>query len=428
MAMNLFTGALAQLRLEDLDAFLGLSGPREDRPREGTRIHYAIDVPDHLGDTVAAFANTDGGIIILGVSARDGIPVERAGVLWDPKSDLETRIANAICSNVRPRPRFEIGVAPFEASVPVLVAVLRIEEGDYPPYMFTRAGANKIPVRIGDRNVPADLHTLEAMFARRAQLEVEGQRPFPGGELVVSHHGDGTPQPSATQLTLRARPRRNLRVRLDAAMEQELLQLLWHATQLRPGPVVSRRKDYFQTAFVAEPPIDHEHAWRIGADGSVAFSTQILSLGGREILLQELVDDALRFCLGANAMLLALGCPGRLDLELSLQLGGAPVRSMAMGNEPQQVLAFRPLPEAERLEHEVWAQPMDLSDLNDPVDLVVEALNERLRDLTDAALDRAWFARAVRELWESIQTPSTPLPVSYGEALNVEARAEPVAG
>jgi hypothetical protein len=419
MAMNLFTGPLDELRLEDVDAFLGLGGPREDRPRVGTRVDYTIEVPDNLGETVAAFANTDGGIIILGVSARDGIPVDRAGVLWDPTSDLKTRIASAICSNVRPRPRFEVGVAAFEASVPVLVALLRVEEGDYPPYLFTREGANKIPIRVADRNAPADLRTIEAMFARRAHLDAEGQRPFPGGELLVSHHADGKIEPSSTQLMLRARPRRRLRIRIDTAMEKALLQVLWRATQLRPGAVVSRRRDYFQTAFVAEPPIDHEHAWRIGGDGSVAFATQILSLDGREVLLQEVVDDVLRFCLGARAVLRALDCPGRLDLELSLQLGGAPVRSMVMDDQPSrgQVPTFRALPEALDLEKEIWSLPLDVLDLENPVDIVVDGLNERLRDLTDATLDLEMFSRAVRELWESIQTPSTPLPVTYSEAI-----------
>jgi hypothetical protein len=416
MTMNLFTGPLEELRLEDVDAFLGLGGPREDRPRSGTRVDYAIDVPDDVGETVAAFANTDGGIIVLGVSARDGIPVERAGVMWDPSSDLKTRIASAICSTVRPRPRFEVGIAAFEASVSVLVAVLWVEEGDYPPYMFTRDGANTIPIRIADRNAPADLRTLEAMFARRAQLEAEGQRPFPGGELLVSHHADGKRQPSSTQLTLRARPRRHMRIRLDAAMEKKLLQELWRSTQLRPGPVVSRRKDYFQTAFVAEPPIDHEHAWRIGGDGSVVFATQILTLNGCEVLLQEVADDALRFCLGARTMLCALGCPGRLDLELSLKLGGAPIRSMAMDDRPQQAPLFSPLPDAPQLEEEIWSLPLDISDLEDPVDIVVESLNERLRDLTDASLDLERFRRAVCELWESIQTPSTPMPITESEA------------
>ena len=426
MTMNLFTGSLAELRLEDVDAFLGLGGPREDRPRVGTRVDYAIDVPDNLGETVAAFANTDGGIMVLGVSSRDGVPIERAGMLWDPSCDLRTRIANAIGSTARPRPRFEVGVVAFEASVTVQVAVLRVEEGDYPPYMFTRDGANKIPTRISDQNVPADLRTLEAMFARRAQLEAEGQRPFPGGALLVSHHADGEIQPSSTQLLLRARPRRHLRIRLDTAMEKTLLQALWWATQLRPGPVVSRRRDYFQTAFVAEPPIDHEHAWRIGGDGSVAFATQILSLDGREVLLQELADDALRFCLGAKAMLCALGCPGRLDLELSLKLGGAPVRSMAMDDRPQKAPLFMALPDALELEEESWSQPLDILDLENPVDIVVEALNERLRDLTDASLDLERFRPAVRELWESIHAPSTPPPVTASDA--PEGQGEPPAG
>ena len=404
MALNLFTGPLEELRLEDIDGFLALGGPADARPHEGTRIDYKEEVPDKIGETVAALANTDGGIIILGVSEKDGIPVDLVGVPADPRSDLKTRIANTICSNLQPRPRFEIGVVALDGTVKALVAVLRVEEGDYPPYMFTKGGVNKIPIRVADRNALADLRTIEAMFGRRAQVDAEDDRPFPGGDVLISNYENGNKGPSRTRLMLRVRPRRHIRLPIDAAFERKILRVLARATGEAPGTVVGRRRDYFQT-ILANPASNHERGWRIGGDGSVAFATQILSPDRQQVLLQDLVSGALKFCMGAKAILREVDCHGRLDLELSLNLDGVPVRSMAMGNlrQPGETPVFQPSPVSQSLEDARLSIPLDLSELDDPVTVVVVGLNDRLRDLTGAALDLDAFDRAVRDIWDSIQ-------------------------
>jgi predicted HTH transcriptional regulator len=61
--MSLWYKPVDEITYADVDAFLRLGQP------EGTRLNYKADVPKELAKLVGAFANTLGGIIVLGVNA-----------------------------------------------------------------------------------------------------------------------------------------------------------------------------------------------------------------------------------------------------------------------------------------------------------------------------------------------------------------------
>jgi hypothetical protein len=396
-----------ELRLEDVDAFLALDGPADSRPREGVRIDFKENIPDWLGEIVAAYANTYGGLVVLGVAEVQGIPQKRDGLHPKGRGDLKTQIANLICSTVQPRPRFEIGVVPVDASDLTQVAVIRVEDGDYPPYMFTRGGANKIPIRVADKNQLADLRTIEALFGRRDLTDglLGRQRPLPGDELyVLDHEGEKTHR-SSTQLRLWVRPHRPLRLRLDDAFERKVMRLLARATNQPTGTVTRRRGDHFQATFVANPEVNYEHAWRVGSDGSVGFATQILASTGDRIFLQDIVDDVLRFCSACISLLSELEYPGRVDFDLAMKLGSVPVYLMPTEqgavHRPTPVLQPTPIPPS--IEEQPWSLSIESAEMEDPVELVSTSLNEQLRNLRDAAIDLSTFRRDVGARWEKLR-------------------------
>ena len=406
--LNLFTGDVEQLRLEDVDAFLALDGPPDSRPREGIRVDYKGDIPDKLGETVAAFSNTYGGLILLGVSETEGVPSRRDGFPQDKRDDIKTRLANIICTTVHPRPRFQIGVVPVDASAQKHVAVIRIEEGDYPPYMFTRSGANKIPIRVADKDHPADLRTVEALFARRSLFDSAGrpQRSFPSDELyVLDHYGHGEPQRADSQLRLWVRPHRPLRLHLDNTLETKVIRVIASATNTPIGSVTQRKGDYFQTTWTAPQPQNDEHVWRVGSDGSVGFATHIVgTLCADRIFLQDIVDHVLRFFTTSSQVLADLEYPGRVELELALRLSDFSVVAMPVQGDSQQRPAR--LWESEippTLTEQPWFLSMEPSELENPVEIVATALNEQLRNLRGADIDLEQFRLAVDARWQSVK-------------------------
>ncbi|MGB7282704.1 MAG: ATP-binding protein [Candidatus Acidiferrum sp.] len=80
--------------------------PIGDRPREGYLLDYKEDVSDRFLRSVAAFANTFGGLLIVGVTEIDGRPDKLAGV--SVQGEWKTRIASMVAANLFPCPQFEI--------------------------------------------------------------------------------------------------------------------------------------------------------------------------------------------------------------------------------------------------------------------------------------------------------------------------------
>jgi len=77
--MSLWSKPALQITFADVDAFCRTMQP------EGARLDYkGIEFPKHLDKSIAAFANTLGGLIILGVDAdkKNNTPI------WPPKDGL----------------------------------------------------------------------------------------------------------------------------------------------------------------------------------------------------------------------------------------------------------------------------------------------------------------------------------------------------
>jgi predicted HTH transcriptional regulator len=167
--MDLFVDDLQQITFSDVESFLAISSPEDQRPTEGTRIDFKKAVPNDLCDTVAAFANTFGGLIFIGVeSAKRGnnIPTKIAGTLF-PGGDVRASLTNKITSQVLPRPDISIGVAPMPGGSGSVVAVIRVREGVFPPYQFTSGDKVRFPIRVIDTNKMATLRDIEQMFKNR---------------------------------------------------------------------------------------------------------------------------------------------------------------------------------------------------------------------------------------------------------------------
>lgn len=244
MVVNLFTADFEKLKLTDLEDALAINLPIAQRPAEGTKIDYKLKEPDDFADTVAAFANTAGGLLFIGVQDRQtkeklNVPIALPGEMF-PGGDVKAHLTAKLLSQITPRPDFDVGVVPLPAAtnphIPQgsirAVVVIRVREGIWPPYESSNGNHIRQPIRIQDSTRQATLRDLEQLFSRRQlssqnveqQLQAFDVHPRNPSFVVIE---DGTKQQTVAShayQTWLIRPRASLRVRLDRAFDAQLHQ------------------------------------------------------------------------------------------------------------------------------------------------------------------------------------------------------------
>jgi hypothetical protein len=228
--MNLFLADLDTIQITDVEDFLAIKAPIEQRPPEGLRIDYKLKEPTELSDTVAAFSNTSGGLLFIGVEStrtRHNFPNSLPGEAF-PGGDVKARLAGKILSQVTPRPEISIGVAPLPSQHDRVVVVIRVAIGSWPPYEFSMSNAVRIPVRIQDTNRQATLREIEQLIQRResfsqsaaerliTNIEIKPLNPA----FISADEDRGTQSHSAQAYqTWIVRPRLPMRLRLDRGFD-----------------------------------------------------------------------------------------------------------------------------------------------------------------------------------------------------------------
>jgi hypothetical protein len=234
--VDLFSVDLEKITLADVENFLALGSPVEGRPSEGIKIDYKGKVPDDLCDTVAAFANTAGGLIFLGVESqkrKNNIPTQIVGVTF-AGGDVRAALTGKITSQVLPRPDVDIGV--FGLPSGAVVVVLRVREGTYPPYQFTHGEKIRFPIRVQDTNKMCSLRDLEQMFEKRRTAdetpEMRIQQAFAAPlfpAYVESVPNSPESRVSGSYHSWAVRPRVRLRIRLERSFETAFQKLIQDA-------------------------------------------------------------------------------------------------------------------------------------------------------------------------------------------------------
>jgi len=139
---------------------------------EGLRIEYKREFPQNvdLAKTICAFANSAGGIILIGVEA-DKVKNVPTNILGIPiTKGLEERVVSICLSNILPRIVPEVRLCPFKTEDGSERAVLfiRVSASYNPPHMAMQT--KEIMVRYNNRNDRADLQTIEHLMELRKKI------------------------------------------------------------------------------------------------------------------------------------------------------------------------------------------------------------------------------------------------------------------
>lgn len=119
--------------------------------------------------TVVAFANTAGGVLLIGVKdkSKDIVGIE------DPLKD-EERLSNAFADSISPLMIPDIGIVPFRDKNLIMITV----HHSFGPYYIRSEGSEGVYIRLGSTNRKADSDTIESI-KRSARNVAFDEQPYP---------------------------------------------------------------------------------------------------------------------------------------------------------------------------------------------------------------------------------------------------------
>ena len=161
----MFTKPMDQLNYADIDEFC------QDFP-EGERVEYTEVMPTggkktkNIPTLVSAFANTSGGILIIGVKTDEnnkailpieGIPSQRG---------IEEQIAQSSSMGIYPSVNPEVRIVPDVPNCPDnVVVVVRVSKSQLAPHATD--SFTKVYIRVGSTTLLATIDKIEHMWKRR---------------------------------------------------------------------------------------------------------------------------------------------------------------------------------------------------------------------------------------------------------------------
>ena len=195
----MFTKPANEIDFNDIEVFCGEWG-------EGVRVEYKREMtPKSLPKIISSFANTQGGIVIIGVEADKKQNKVRFPIQGIPNDDgLEERIVQSAITGIYPSVRPEVITCDVPGETGNVVAVVRVEESQQAPHAIQNS--TRVYVREGSVTQPyelADIGRIEYLLKRREEPQSISRQILERIEERVKSHCSHLDMPN---LELIARP------------------------------------------------------------------------------------------------------------------------------------------------------------------------------------------------------------------------------
>ena len=285
MAVDLYKDDFSRIADADvfraIEAFTRISEPMDVRPRESFVLDFKEDWSERALHTVAGFAHTFGGLLIVGVSENKGQPDKIVGV--DSPGELKTRIASSIATNISPTPPYEIAECNFPTRPGRKLAVVRVRQG-HQLFYCTKKGDSPVYVRNEDQSVAADAAQLRSLIERKtasSQTQSEVANRITGLRPSVQLRRTAEMDKAAgipTSLQIILSPLDHPGLTLDSTVEQQFRKLINRNFSFRYRDTEYEKEeerwvDWFEWRWFRS--LDkHESVWRITSYGDVVYMRQ----------------------------------------------------------------------------------------------------------------------------------------------------------
>jgi hypothetical protein len=292
MPVNLFADDLTALGNDE--RFAAIQDFANSQPNEGWRHDFTEQWDDSSLKAIAAFANTFGGILVVGVKKGSAdVACDLRGV--ESEAEYKTRIASSIAANISPVPSYDV----FECHKPdaqkLKFCVVRVRERKA-LHLITKKNLLPVYIRNVDEARPADASQLRMLIDREkeaATLSVkltERAEQLRNALVIMSGYQDkdserwnlSPHQNSPTFLKLEMILGDTVMLELDEFHEEKLSRLV---AELYPRICETVERDvatqidgrhanfYEYTAY--HKKLDYETRWRITGAGDIGYATQI---------------------------------------------------------------------------------------------------------------------------------------------------------
>ena len=158
--MSLFTKSIDEITFEDVEQFIV-------NWKEGVRVEYKEDFPTSLPKSVSSFANTLGGVMVLGV--KEDNQVQAHSIIGLAKvTGIKEKVIDSSVNGIYPSVLPDVKVIDLPADPSKVVVVIKISESDLAPHAIQNS--TKIPIRqenITQIIVDADIDRIEFLLKRR---------------------------------------------------------------------------------------------------------------------------------------------------------------------------------------------------------------------------------------------------------------------
>ncbi len=291
MAVDLFS--------EDLDKYdnggkyAAIEQFCSSRINEGWQLDYAVTWDDRALEKVDAFANTFGGVLIIGVKKDKG-DAEPLVTFVNSAVEYKTRIASSIAANISPVPSYYVYECykPGEPSSRLCVVQVRNVNGFH---LLTKKNVKPIHVRNEDETREADAADIRRLLERsklaeglpaklkeRANEMVRLLRVRSGLQMLDKGRESFTDSQSFLKIVLI--PMEFPGAHLEKSHEDHLKRLIrdhYPRVQRTDSQAVSRSTEDRDSSFFEwswyHTNNNWDMRWRITAEGQIAHATQIRS-------------------------------------------------------------------------------------------------------------------------------------------------------
>ncbi|MBS1854359.1 MAG: ATP-binding protein [Acidobacteria bacterium] len=246
--------------------------------REGPLLDYKADISpkDSWPETIAAFANTFGGIIIFGVEGQGDQPRRLIG--YDPKGvEMKTRLGSTLLSRIQPRPNIQIRVLTLDTDAGKEVALVRVAEGTHPPYLYNKGDEHRVYLRSGAQKVEADYLQLSALLEKRVHPSPPISLPVADlhQRLRVNDPADKTKPSEAWYRFIMTPESHGAARRLTAAVEDEFEECFHRFTGGFVQPPSAREQHV--TTYRLRKDSGNDLVLALTSDGAIGYATHAVT-------------------------------------------------------------------------------------------------------------------------------------------------------
>lgn len=160
----MFSKPLSKIEYSDVEAFCDTFG-------EGVRVEYKSEMIEAIPKTVSAFANTLGGILVIGAETDDQNKVTAINGI-DKKAGIEEGIIDSSLNGIYPSVIPEVRVFDIPGKRGKIVVVVKVHESIQAPHAIQNS--TRVYIRTGSRSQPyelAEIDRIEYMLKRREKPE-----------------------------------------------------------------------------------------------------------------------------------------------------------------------------------------------------------------------------------------------------------------